>query len=122
MADLRFTAVLQHKDHVELVDMPLPRAPSMLNRPASEEHIPLVFAATYGRETMASHLLRMGAKQPVKLDETTTCPLKVAVIFDHSDFLRILLDHEMDAADSKEVIRCAFGVRSVATAGVRTSG
>ncbi|CAN0257689.1 unnamed protein product [Laminaria digitata] len=90
-------------DDMDLVDMLYAAgAPAALNRYASNGQTPLFVACHQGRERMVSKLLSLGAMQRMPWDDSSTCPLAVAVTKGFEGVVRVLINEGGIAAAGGE--------------------
>lgn len=84
--------VVAYCNHMDLVDMVYAGAPGMLNSCTILGETPLYIACRKGLEDMASKLLSLGARQPMRPNESDKCLLGAAVFGGFLEVMRILID------------------------------
>lgn len=95
---LGYSALLHAADggNPEMIACVLSLAPRSLHRLSSDGKSALHVAAVNGNADAVSLLLSAGATHPVTMDHEH-CPLTVAVVCEHEDVVRVLVERGLDA-------------------------
>lgn len=94
-----------HEDGAALIDLLRSNSPSSLTKPDLRGVTPLRLAALHGWPSSITHLLSLGATQPI---DSRHLPLLDAVVGNHASSVRVLLEAGLEAVGGPDALMTAI--------------